>query len=79
MIKMKLHIKLAERRLTQKELSKTLNIRLGTVSAYCNDTFKVISKEHLDKMCNFFNCTPNDLIQYIPDTTNNSSDSNNKN
>lgn len=67
MIKMKLHIKLAEKRMTQKQLSELLSIRIGTISAYCNDTFKMINKEHLNKMCTFFNCTPNDLIEYVPD------------
>lgn len=70
MIKLKLHIKLAENRLTQTEFSKLTGIRQPAISAYCNDTFKMISKEHLDKMCNFFNCTPNDLIEYIPDNKN---------
>lgn len=64
MIKMKLHIKLAEYRLTQTEFAKKIGIRQPAVSAYCNDNFKTISKEHLDKMCQFFNCTPNDLIEF---------------
>ena len=61
MIRMKLHIKLAEKRLTQKQLSEITGIRLPTISAYCTDKFKVISKDHLDILCKFFNCDVKDL------------------
>lgn len=67
MITMKLNIKMAEKRITQNELSKKLSIRQPTISAYYNDTFKSIKREHIDKLCKFFNCTVEDLIEYIPD------------
>ena len=68
MIKMKLHIKMAERRIKQKELAELTGIRQASISAYCTDTFKMIPKEHIDILCKFFNCSVNDLIEYIPDT-----------
>ena len=64
MIKMKLHIKLAEFRMTQKELSEKTVIRLPTISAYCNHSNKHIVKEHLDIFCELFNCNVEDLIEY---------------
>lgn len=67
MIKMKLHIKLAEKRLTQKQLSELTGIRLPTISAYCTDKFKTIPREHLNLLCRFFNCNVADLIEYVPD------------
>ncbi|BAE47837.1 helix-turn-helix transcriptional regulator [Clostridium botulinum C] len=67
MIKMKLHIKLAESRLTQSELSKITGIRQPTISAYCNDSFVSIKKDHLNILCKFFNCKINDLIEYEDD------------
>lgn len=67
MVKMKLHIRLAEKRLTQKRLSELTGIRLPTISAYCTDTFKMIPKEHIDILCKFFNCNVEDLIEYIED------------
>jgi putative transcriptional regulator len=67
MVKMKLHIKLAEHRLTQKQISEITGIRLPTISAYCTDSFKMIPKDHIDILCKFFNCTVGDLIEYIPD------------
>lgn len=64
-IKMKLHIKLAENRMTQKELSIATGIRPNSISAYCNDTYKQIPKEHLDIFCKVFNCKIEDLIEYV--------------
>ena len=67
MIKTKLHIKLAEYRMTQKELSERTGIRQPSISAYCNDTYKMISKEHLDMFCKIFNCKIEDIIEHITD------------
>lgn len=74
MVRMKLHIKMAEKRITQKELSKITGIRQATISAYCNDSFMMIPKDHIDILCNFFNCKIEDLIEYIPDEMKKSSD-----
>ena len=64
MIKMKLHVKLAEHRMTQKQLSELTGIRVATISAYCNDANKHIVKEHLDKFCKLFNCPLTEIIEY---------------
>lgn len=68
MVKMKLHIRIAERRMTQKELSIETGIRLPTISAYCTDSFKMIPKDHINILCKFFDCKLEDLIEYVPDT-----------
>lgn len=65
MIRMKLHIRLAEKRITQKELSEKTGIGKNTISRYYNDTFEKIDKEHLDILCKFFNCKVEDLIEYV--------------
>ena len=64
-IKIKLHMKLAENRMTQKELSAKTGIRPNSISAYCNDTYKQIPREHLDIFCKVFNCKIEDLIEYV--------------
>ena len=66
---MRLHIKLAEFRMTQKELSEKTGIRPPTISAYCNDTFKHIVKDHLNAFCEIFNCSVSDLIEYEKENT----------
>ncbi|MBU3145022.1 helix-turn-helix transcriptional regulator [Clostridium sp. CF012] len=68
MIKMKLHLKMAEKRITQSELASITGIRQPTISAYYNDTWKTISREHLDSLCDFFKCKIEDLIVQIPAT-----------
>jgi putative transcriptional regulator len=67
---MKLHIRLAEKRMTQKQLAQITGIRLATISGYCNDNFKHIVAEHLNIFCTLFQCTPADLIEYKPDEYN---------
>lgn len=62
---MKLHLRMAEKRLSQRELAQLTGIRQATISAYCNDTFVMIPKEHLDIFCKFFNCKVEDLIEYV--------------
>lgn len=64
MIKMKLNVLMAEHEITQKDLSKVTGIRQGTISAYCGNYYKHIVKEHLDILCDYFNCEIQDLIQY---------------
>ncbi|MBU3114342.1 helix-turn-helix domain-containing protein [Clostridium lacusfryxellense] len=65
MIKMKLHIKLAEFRITQKQLSEITGIRLPTISAYCVDSFKMIPRDHIDIFCKYFKCRVEDIIEYV--------------
>ncbi|MDU4726695.1 MULTISPECIES: helix-turn-helix transcriptional regulator [Clostridium] len=64
-IKIKLRILMAERNIKQKELSTATGIRPNTISDMINDTYKHISKENLDKLCKYFNCGVNDIIEYI--------------
>lgn len=63
MLQMRLHILMAEKRMTQKELSDKTGIRQPTISAYCNETYKHIVKEHIEVLCKFFECDLTDLIR----------------
>lgn len=45
-----------------RELSRETGIRQGTIGDYVNNTFKMINRNHLDILCNFFNCDISDLI-----------------
>lgn len=62
---MNLHSKMVEKKLSQRELSQLTKIRQATISAYCNNTFKMISREHLDILCNFFNCKVENLVEFV--------------
>lgn len=65
MIKMKLHIKLAENKMNQKELSEATGISKNTIGSYCNESNKHIVKEHLDIFCKLFKCSVEDLVSYV--------------
>ena len=62
---MNLHMKMAEIKISQRELSAATGIRQATLSAYYNDTFKMIPKDHLDTLCKFFRCKVEDLIEFV--------------
>ncbi len=62
----KFHISdwLGKKKMTQKELSRLTGIRPATVSALYHDNVKRIEAEHLNKLCEVFNCQPGDLLSY---------------
>lgn len=67
MVKMRLHVLLAEHNLNQKQLSEVTGIRQGTISLYVSNKFKHIVRKHVDILCSYFNCTIADLIEYKKD------------
>lgn len=71
MIKFKLkQLRLQHNNMTQKELIDLSKIRSSTISAFENDTAITISIEQIDKLCQIFQCNPNDLMEYIPNDCN---------
>lgn len=48
--------------LTQKDLSDCTGINKNTISKYCNNSFEKIDKNHIDLLCKFFKCTPNEIF-----------------
>lgn len=65
MIITKVHIKLAEHRMTRKQLHELTGIPKNTITGYANGTFVYVNKEHLNKMCSIFKCSVTDLIEYV--------------
>lgn len=63
MIYFKLKEIMEEHKIGQRELSRQTSIRQGTISDYVNNTFKMINKEHLEILCEFFDCELNDLVE----------------
>jgi putative transcriptional regulator len=63
MIILRLKEVMQEHNISQRELSRQTGIRQGTISDYVNNTFKMINREHLETLCDFFNCTVDDLIE----------------
>lgn len=48
--------------LSQKDLIDGTGINKNTISRYCSNTFEKIDKNHIDLLCSFFMCTPNDIF-----------------
>ncbi|MGI6286679.1 helix-turn-helix transcriptional regulator [Neomoorella humiferrea] len=67
MIRIKVSELLGRHKMTQKSLSEKTGIRPGTVSALYHETVKRLEIEHLNKLCEVFNCQPGDLLEYVPD------------
>jgi putative transcriptional regulator len=65
MVRMKLHLLLAQNKMTQQELSYSTGIRQSTISNYINENYKHIVKEHIEILCDYFDCSVSDLIEYI--------------
>jgi putative transcriptional regulator len=57
---------LGKHKMTQKDLADKTEIRPATISALYHETIKRIDIEHIEKLCDVFNCTPGDLIEYHP-------------
>lgn len=53
--------------MSQKQLSDLTGIRLPTLSQYENSTAALIRAEHLNKLCEVFECDFSDVIVYRPD------------
>lgn len=66
MIETRLHILLAERRMSQKDLSEATGIGKNTISRYYNNTWTKINKEDISTLCKFFNCNIEDIFYYTP-------------
>ena len=52
--------------MSQKTLSELTGIRLGTLSEYENSKATTIRAEHLEKLCEVFDCQLSDLMCYCP-------------
>lgn len=67
MVKMRLHILIAEHELNQKDLANATGIRYATINSYANNTFKHIVRKHVNTLCTYFDCEIYDLIQFKRD------------
>lgn len=55
------------RRLTAKEVAKLTGIAESTLSEIRRNRAKRIDTQTIDRLCKALQCTPGDLIVYIPD------------
>lgn len=67
MIRIHLSDLLGKKRWTQKYLSDITGIRPNTINQFYHEFVDRISIEHLDKICEAFDCQISDLLEYVPD------------
>ena len=68
MIKAKLHRVMADRDMRkQKELVEMTGLTPNTISDFYTGKVKTVRFSTLDKLCKALDCTPGDLLEYIPD------------
>jgi putative transcriptional regulator len=66
MARMNLYKLLKNSPYSQKDVAIYTGINKNTISRYVNNTFEKIDKDHIDLLCDFFKCTPNDLFDLDP-------------
>lgn len=66
MIRIRLKAVSADRGMMQKDLAALTGIRQPTLSAMNNNAAKHIPIDVLDKLCKALNCTPGELLEYVP-------------
>lgn len=66
-IKFKLKVVLADREMTQKELSERTGVRPTTISGMATGVAKHVPVNVLNSICEVLNCQPGDIMIYTPD------------
>ena len=64
-----LHLKinelLSERSISKNQICKVLDIPRGNFNRYCRDEFQRIDANLILKLCNYFDCTIDELIEIV--------------
>lgn len=69
MLKVKLSDLMGKHKLTIAKVSELTSLSRPTISALYHEKVSRIDFETVIKLCKLFNCTVGDLIEYVPDTT----------
>jgi len=64
MIRVYLSRVLGERRISQAELARATGIRPSTICDIYNEMSERISLEHLDRICEYLNCSLEEIMVY---------------
>jgi putative transcriptional regulator len=67
MINIRLDYVLLDRRMKLKELAEATGLAVNNLSILKTNKARAIRFSTLNSLCKALNCTPGDLIEYIPD------------
>jgi len=74
MINIRLDYILLDRRMKLKELSKATGIAVNNLSILKTNKARAIRFSTLNALCKALNCTPGELIEFLPDEKENAND-----
>lgn len=72
MINIRLDYALLDKRMKLKDLAKATGLAVNNLSILKTNKARAIRFSTLNSLCKVLNCTPGDLIEYIPDEDENS-------
>ena len=72
MINIRLDYLLLDRRMKLKDLAQATGLAVNNLSILKTNKARAIRFSTLNNLCKVLNCTPGDLIEYIPDEDENS-------
>jgi len=64
---MRINELLKEHGISKNTICKDLDIPRGNFNRYCRDEFQRIDASLICKLCEYFDCTVGDLIEYVKD------------
>lgn len=67
MIESKLSVLMGEKRLKVIDLARELNIKRNAIDLLYKDESKRVDLDLLNTLCDYFDCTPNDILKYTKD------------
>ncbi len=71
MINIRLDYVLLDRRMKLKDLAEITGLAVNNLSILKTNKARAIRLSTLNSLCKVLNCTPGDLIEYIPETQEN--------
>lgn len=57
------------RQITYATIMAETGVSTNTITKVAKGTFKMIGKVTLDKLCRYFDCQVNDILEYVPDSS----------
>ena len=69
-ININLDVVMAQRKMDLTELANKIDITMANLSILKNNKAKAIRFSTLESICKALNCQPGDIIEYIPDNSN---------
>ncbi|MHC4241737.1 MAG: helix-turn-helix domain-containing protein [Planctomycetota bacterium] len=70
MINIRLDYVLLDKRMKLKDLAQTTGLAVNNLSILKTNKARAIRFSTLNSLCKALNCTPGDLIEYVPDDEN---------